>query len=462
MAIKLSKSSIIRTGLISYLDASIMKSYPKSGSLWYDLSNRGNNGSLISSPTFDSTNKGNLVFNGTNYVDCGDSPMNLTTGGTVSVWAKITDWSGSGNYWGISGKGASAGFDTNGYTIWLYSPNDLYCHIANRTPVEHSSVGLIFGTSSSLGTTIHNYTMTWNMSGLTAYLDGNYVNYAGYTYGAGDSTGQPYLIAKDQCSTKMKGSVYLNLVYNRCLSASEVLHNYEVVKPRFIPSINTPLPKIKITSGIIRSGLKLLFDASNNRCYSRTGNTWFDLSMNGYGSTMSAVTYDTITKSFDFPAVDTNYIASTCTRQDTDYTLMVWFKDDGTIRTYERLVDKNYVSGFWLGRNNNIANTWGGGILESTDPYGVFLTFAGTGWHCITSLRSGTTHTLYGDGITNTTGNTVSATALDSTSLTIGNWYNYNNSQSFGGKIGMVMYYNRALTPSEVLQNYNTTKLRFT
>jgi hypothetical protein len=80
----------------------------------------------------------------------------------------------------------------------------------------------------------------------------------------------------------------------------------------------------------------------------------------------------------------------------------------------------------------------------------------------IASIRQGTTHTLYGDGIPNTTSGTVSSTALSATSFTFGK----NNSTSpftdlFNGNIAQVLVYNRALLSSEVLQNYNTQKSRF-
>jgi hypothetical protein len=76
-------------------------------------------------------------------------------------------------------------------------------------------------------------------------------------------------------------------------------------------------------------------------------------------------------------------------------------------------------------------------------------------------MRSGTTHTLYGDGITNTSSNTVSSNVLVGVNLTIGNWYSLSSAQSFGGSIAVVKYYNRALSTNEVLQNFNALKTRF-
>jgi hypothetical protein len=143
-----------------------------------------------------------------------------------------------------------------------------------------------------------------------------------------------------------------------------------------------------------------------------------------------------------------------------DYTIGVWFKDNGS-GVYGRLVDKSYQNGFWLGRRENIANNWGGGIKETQFPYGRFITLTDGQWNYLVSTRSGTTHTLYGNGFRNTTGGTVTATALDSTTISIGAWSGPENTQRFKGDIPIVQVYDRALSVSEVIQNYQATFPRF-
>jgi len=53
-------------GLVLSLDAANTKSYINGSTTWTDLSRRGNNGTLINGPTFDSTNLGSIVFDGVN------------------------------------------------------------------------------------------------------------------------------------------------------------------------------------------------------------------------------------------------------------------------------------------------------------------------------------------------------------------------------------------------------------
>jgi hypothetical protein len=75
-------------------------------------------------------------------------------------------------------------------------------------------------------------------------------------------------------------------------------------------------------------------------------------------------------------------------------------------------------------------------------------------------MRSGTTHTIYGDGITNTVSGTVSGLPLSTTTFRIG-VENPIAATYLRGNIAQVQIYNRALSAQEVLQNFNATRARF-
>jgi len=190
--------------------------------------------------------------------------------------------------------------------------------------------------------------------------------------------------------------------------------------------------------------------------------TWRDISGNNNNGTLTnnPLYNGTSSGTIVFPGNIDNRVQTSYGPTFTNFTISLWFKDNNSVQ-FGRLIDKSYTGGFWLGRNGSTANSWGGGILESSPPYGIYLTLTDGQWHFLTSIRSGTSHILYGDGITNTTNNTVSATALDTTTLAIGGWSNGLGSQQFTGNISNVLFYNRALTATEVLQNYNATKSRF-
>ena len=91
MAIKHSPR-IVTDGLVLYLDAANTKSYPGSGTTWTDISGKSNNGTLTNGPTFDSGNKGTIVFDGSNdYVSetSGLSDSLLQGDWSISFWANF-------------------------------------------------------------------------------------------------------------------------------------------------------------------------------------------------------------------------------------------------------------------------------------------------------------------------------------------------------------------------------------
>jgi len=172
---------------------------------------------------------------------------------------------------------------------------------------------------------------------------------------------------------------------------------------------------------IVRNGLVLALDAADRNSYPGSDTTWRDLSGNGYNGTLTnSPTFSTVNQgTIVFPGNVDNRVQTSYGPTFTDFTVSLWFKDNNSVQ-FGRLIDKSYTGGFWLGRN-----------------------------------------ILYGDGVTNTISNTVSSTALDSTTLAIGAWSSGIGSQYFTGNISTVMMYNRVLTATEVLQNYNAQKTRF-
>ena len=81
--------SIVRDSLLLYLDAANTKSYPGSGTTWYDLSGNNKNPTLTNGPTFNSDNLGSIVLDGTNdYVEF--SPDGDITSDTVVLSGSYT------------------------------------------------------------------------------------------------------------------------------------------------------------------------------------------------------------------------------------------------------------------------------------------------------------------------------------------------------------------------------------
>jgi hypothetical protein len=218
-----------------------------------------------------------------------------------------------------------------------------------------------------------------------------------------------------------------------------------------------------VAPNIVRNGLVLELDAANTKSYPGTGTSWTDLTANGNnGSLINSPTFNSANVGsivFDGTNdyVDTNY-----TQQLGDFTIALWFNANATTPASGRILDKNYINGTWIGKNTSGGlNSWGGGVRESVAPYGIYITLPDGQWNYLVSIRSGTTHILYGNGITNTTSNTVSSTSLDTSILRFGVENSGVGVSYYKGNIASAQIYNRALSAAEVLQNYNALKSRF-
>jgi hypothetical protein len=212
---------------------------------------------------------------------------------------------------------------------------------------------------------------------------------------------------------------------------------------------------------IVTDGLVLCLDAGDKKSYPGSGTVWADRSGRGNNGTLTnGPTFSSANGgSIFFDGVD-DKINTSYSPQLNDFTIIAWFKSTGGVLDYNRIVDKDYANGMWLGRNSTNANSWGGGVLENSSPYGRYITLADNEWHMIVSKRQGTTHTIYGDGVLNSASGTVSSNALSTSTFAFGN-YSTLNTQRLNGNIAQVSIYNRALTPQEITQNFNATRGRF-
>lgn len=212
---------------------------------------------------------------------------------------------------------------------------------------------------------------------------------------------------------------------------------------------------------IVTSGLVMYLNAADKNSYPGSGTAWTDLAGTNNGTLVNGPTFNSSNGgSIVFDGIDDN-VTTTYNTALTDFTIGVWFRQSGTVINYQRLIDKNYITGIWIGRNSTTANSWGGGVREANAPFGRYITLTDGQWHYIVSRRAGTTHTILGDGITNTVSGTVSATALNTNNILIGRSDQTPAFEYMTGNIAQVQIYNRALTDTEILQNYNATKTRF-
>ena len=219
-------NNIVTDGLVFYADAAYKRSYPRSGTTWFDIIS-GNNGTLINGPTFSSDGQGSIVFDGINNYIQGSSLTNYDDGDfSVSVWL----YKESGVLYGrvISNSTASS---RKGFDIYTINNNVAF---TRRTPTKSAATGNV----SISYNTWHNVVGTYNDStgDIKLYLDGvlkitasatsNNNQYSSIELAMGTTATVPY-------SYFLNGKLSNALIYNRALSAGDVLQNYQAQKERF-------------------------------------------------------------------------------------------------------------------------------------------------------------------------------------------------------------------------------------
>jgi hypothetical protein len=224
---------IVTDGLVLYLDAANTKSYISGSTRWTDISTGLNNGTLVNGPTFNSSNYGNIVFDGSNdYVTFSTNPNLYFTGKspyTISVYANILTTSAI--FSGFINRESS--FPRNGYNIWFY-PNPTQVAIASErwTGDGVQKVTYILLNNSECINVWNQYTVTYENSTLKFYLNGELKHTNLSATGNISNTSTPLEIGKritDYGNFKLSNA----MIYNKALSPEEVAQNYNTLKTRF-------------------------------------------------------------------------------------------------------------------------------------------------------------------------------------------------------------------------------------
>ena len=212
------ETPIITNGLVLNLDASNTASYPGSGSIWTDISGLGNNGTLINSPTYNSSNGGNFVFNGSNtYVNV---TLTKTASCTFSSWAKSSAIPTESMLFNAGNNGSGPDlFLSYGIISW------------NTWDSNNNPFGNIPATAGD--GKWHYYVVVNDAVSNTTKLYYDGVIYgANATYRSAAATTTLY-IGGNNMAYMWNGAIANFYVYNRSLIASEVLQNYNAQKVRF-------------------------------------------------------------------------------------------------------------------------------------------------------------------------------------------------------------------------------------
>jgi hypothetical protein len=218
---------IITDGLVLCLDAGDSKSYSGSGTTWTDRSGGGNNGTLVNSPAF---SNGGFDLDGTDDRITFDTPFADGSDLTVTVWFKGEASSGAADGFGylLHNNGLNTSTGSSYITIGEHGGNNQYYAALNG---QYNN--MTFGVTTDT-TTVHQITLTWDGSTQKVYFDGEYKK--GISLGSAPNNWNSTTSIgsyRDSTYRAWDGAVYSCHIYNKALTADEVLQNYNATKRRF-------------------------------------------------------------------------------------------------------------------------------------------------------------------------------------------------------------------------------------
>ena len=213
---------IIEDGLVLCLDAGNRASYPGSATAWNELSNN-MSAELVNSPTFNSQNNGFFQFVSDDYARIPNNTLLDTQTPSVEVWIKTNATSQHGFWFEKGTVNTQYSLFQEGTNIrWrLAGIGVLATPTANF--INTSSWYQVVGTFTSgrrrlyingnlVNSDAQAGTISTNSGGMSVGVYGGYSGARGYYY---------------------NGNLAICRVYNKELTSTEVLQNYNAIKGRF-------------------------------------------------------------------------------------------------------------------------------------------------------------------------------------------------------------------------------------
>jgi len=216
---------------------------------------------------------------------------------------------------------------------------------------------------------------------------------------------------------------------------------------------------------IVTNGLVLSLDAADQNSYSGSGTTWRDLSgNNNTGTLVNTPTFSTVNGGSIIFNGTTQYISTTSQiiNITTNWSVNVWFKTTGSTNLGSLVVRGSATETIqW---RCELQNTTGkiNFVMRNSGDQSILGTTStnNTGWHMATYTNSSSLVTVYMDSIAENSGTITNLTDV-ATNIILGRLGNSTGPYYYNGNIATTQLYNRALSATEIAQNYNAQKSRF-
>ena len=214
-----------RVDLVDGTEPTIYELVTRSAVKTRDMTNNSYNGIYNNKPTYTTNNKGEFSFNGTNqYIDCGNVLASLTD---LTLECFVKFGTQTQLYGGVISKTLS---NANGWEIRVGNYTSTTTELTFRYVGDNAATG--FNMNFNNGTWYHIVVTGKNGSQIT-YVNG--VQMASTSYAlAPSANSNSLLIAKlAYASYHVNMTMGFAKIYNRVLSAAEILQNYNSTKSKF-------------------------------------------------------------------------------------------------------------------------------------------------------------------------------------------------------------------------------------
>jgi len=234
--------NVVKDGIALSVDAANTKSYSGSGTDWKDLSGQGNNFSLVNSPTFSSDNRGQIILDGTNQYAVSANNISLYQFGTndysYGVWVKVNSSAQNESF--LSSSTEQGGVTENSWQFDFEGTNQKIRHV-----FRHTSGQVISYTDTTIGDKFKYLVVVNDRSEdeLKIYVDGILIDTESNTnfrttdvgnYSSSSGSNGVFRVGSNRGQDAfIDGSIAKVHVYNKALTAAEVLQNYNAHKGRF-------------------------------------------------------------------------------------------------------------------------------------------------------------------------------------------------------------------------------------
>jgi len=443
--------AVVSEGLVFYFDPINTRSYAGTGLTGFNLIDTSIVGAFTNSPVYDVANKGSIYFDGVDdrISFSFNSVFDISQSITIEAYIKPQSYPTAGGGGMIVTKVASyyLEFGSNGkirvYFFGVNSPG--YHESVSAVPLNkwtHVAV-----TRDSSNSTINIY-INGILDRTVSSITGNITVQQTHSLTMGGYNGSGYLFI---------GLITCGKIYNRALSSTEILQNYNATKKRFSPEEN-----------IVKDGLVLNLDAGNNLSYAGTGLTSINIAgvgatgvlTNGVGFVANSggtFVFDGTNDYIDC-GNDSSLSALGGTTNITASAWVYYTAYGGGGQPYSVITVKGFP---WTWLLENPSNTFtfrisaGGADVNVVDTSTHLLNT----WYYVVGSYDGSAMRIYVNGVLKNARSQAGTLGTNSETAKIGTYQgtNYN----LTGRIANVSIYNKTLSSTEILQNYNALKGRY-